>query len=120
MMGRYVSVKGWLSCDSEIVPKIKEIAESFLKNYTNFSITLEERTLYNKGWRYPTEDTWQYVFYGADLKSYYVEYIKLQVEAISGIDSDIEGTFFIDDEDGEERYLWRVSDGTFEETKREE
>ena len=119
-MGRYVSIRGWLDCNSENIPQIKEIVNYYSKNYTNYSITQEARTIYNKGWRYPDDDMWQYVFYGANIRSYYAEYIKLQVEAIAAIDPDIEGKFFIDEEEGKENYIWEISNGKLQEIKQQE
>lgn len=119
-MSRYVSIRGWLECDGEDIPGLKEIVNNYSKNWSKFGMTQEIRTLYQKGWRFPSDSiNWtNYLFYGADLKSYFAEYIKDQLSTMATTNHEIEGVFYIDDEDREEKIIWKIDGGELIETAR--
>jgi len=84
-MAKYVSVKGWLECEYSQIKEIKKIIDDY-KTRTNMGSIFnnENMKFYNKGWRYPEEIiNWTaYIFYGADIKEYYLEFIQDEIKEI--------------------------------------
>jgi len=119
-MARYVSVRGWLECEYEYIPEIKKIVDNYSDNYSAFEATPEVRSLYQKGWRFPQDKiNWTaYIFYGADIKSQCVDYIREQIIKISLVNDEIRGLFYVDDEEGERRMRWEIYDGNIAEEER--
>lgn len=118
-MAKYVSIKGWLACEGDDVKLIKDIIKEYELS-TNYDIIMDNsiRKLYNKGWHFQEEAiNWtSYVFYGADIKSHCLSYIKDELADIIKINDEMEGIFFIDVEDGD-KVIWKISDGELLEKK---
>jgi len=78
----------------------------------------ENMKFYNKGWRYPEEIiNWTaYIFYGADIKEYYLEFIQDEIKEILKKNIEIDGMFFFCYEKGEIKY-WKIIDSKIKEEK---
>lgn len=116
-MGWYISIKGWIECDFELLEDIRNIIEKY-KTKKEWAINDEEQkrlALYQTGWRLPTVQNsfnWTlYVFYGADIRREYYDYIKEQIELIAKLDEKIEGFFMCSDEESEGDDEWRINNG---------
>lgn len=109
-MAKYVSVKGWIECEHSQVEKIKKIILSYESNASlGDFIKLESIRLYNKGWYFPKESiNWNaYIFYGADVKEYCLEFIEEELKEVLRKNIEISGMFFFQYEEGEER-CWKI------------
>lgn len=106
-MARYISIRGWLECDHQLVEKIRMIITNYAE--TRKGDNYETYKLYNQGWTFQNNIiNWSsYIFYGADIKEYYLEFIRNEILCILELDEDIEGSFFIDYEEGE-RERWDI------------
>ncbi|MCI9079895.1 MAG: hypothetical protein HFH68_13430 [Lachnospiraceae bacterium] len=118
-MAKYVSVKGWLECEYSQIKEIKKIIDNY-KTRTNMGsiFSSENMEFYNKGWRYPEEIiNWTaYVFYGADIKESYLEFIQDEIKEILKKITYIDGMFFFYYEEGEIKY-WKIIDSKMKEEK---
>lgn len=118
-MANYVSVKGWLECEEDDVKLIKDLIKEYELS-TNYDIIMDSdiRKLYNRGWHFQEEAiNWtSYVFYGADIKNYCLNFIKDELVDIIKINNEMEGVFFIDAEDGD-KIIWKILDGKLLEKK---
>ncbi len=112
-MGHFVSIRGWIECEEEDIPKIKEINDYFCRSYANHLIKQETKELYQKGWQIPKEFiNWSaYVFYGADIREYHTDFIKDQIVAIAEFNEEIEGYFHVDDDEGNIKLCWKLCKG---------
>ncbi|OWR31284.1 hypothetical protein CDO73_07740 [Saccharibacillus sp. O23] len=108
-MGKYVSIRGWLECEEHDIEKIKDINRKFVQREFTTKLDHEKRELYQKGWVFPENQVnWtSYIFYGADLREYDLDFIKDQIREIAEIEG-ITGHFLIDDHDSEKRLCWQV------------
>jgi len=115
-MARYVSIRGWLETRFEDVSKIKNIVDNYTKNCDKYKIEKHIAILCNSGWHFPEKPlNWtSYVFYGADIRLIYLDYIEAQLLEILGSVSDeeeIDGIFYLDIEEEEEKPLvWIIKD----------
>lgn len=122
-MGTYISIRGWIECPEEKIPLIKNIISSFVDKAANYGFGAEGAEMYNKGWVIPDEHiNWtHYIFYGADIRVQRLNYIKDQLKALSKevikIDGDftwyLNGVFHVDHEEGNESYIWKLSESNF-------
>lgn len=121
-MASYVSIRGWLECTEEHIAKIKDITNYFSENYSKYNIDPETIELYQKGWRFPIDIVnWtSYVFYGGDIKKYNSDFIKEQIIAIVESEKEIEGHFFLDDDEGKIKLYWKLLNGKLIEHERNE
>jgi hypothetical protein len=119
-MSKFISIRGWIECDKEYIPKIKDIISYFSKEYSKYPIEQETKDLYQKGWNIPADTiNWTaYIFYGADIREYNSDFIKDEITAIAESNKEIEGYFFVDDDEGEKKLYWRVYNGKIIETER--
>jgi hypothetical protein len=135
-MGHYTSVRGWLELNEEMVSQVQKIIKESFNNKTASNTPCELAELYNRGWVFPIDHiNWTYyVFYGADIRTRHISYIKEQLMAIAAnIKSYTEelrdvlpanyinypsGIFYIDDEDNEFSLYWELKNGQFTETSR--
>ncbi|WP_217560327.1 hypothetical protein [Paenibacillus sp. GbtcB18] len=117
-MGKYISIRGWFECEEHDVSKVKEICREFTKNYSDTELNYNTRKLYQSGWVFPENQVnWTtYIFYGADIREYHLDFIKQQISKIAII-PEITGYFLIDDHEGEKKICWQVFDGHFVETE---
>lgn len=124
-MGTYVSIRGWIECTEEQLPRIKSIIASFVDKAEYYRLESGKAEMYNQGWVIPeTHINWtHYIFYGADIRIQYLSYIRDQlntltkeVTRLSGDDTEyLNGVFHIGHEEGYEIYIWKLSNGNFHE-----
>lgn len=116
-MAKYVSVKGWLECEHSQVEGIKKIISDYeVRTDLGNIFSYESMKLYNKGWCYQEEIiNWtSYIFFGADVKEYYLEFIQEEIKEILRKNIEIEGMFFFDYEEGEISY-WEITNSRINE-----
>ena len=120
-MGHYVSVRGWIECDKSNFSAIEKVIDKYRMDFLKYSISQEIAELYQKGWQIPKDViNWTaYVFYGADIRQYNLDFIKDQIIEIGKIDEDIRAYFFIDDDENIENYNWKLLEGVLLEFQRE-
>ncbi|MEN1988185.1 hypothetical protein [Paenibacillus hubeiensis] len=109
-MGKYVSVRGWLECDEQTVHEVRKIRDDYTEKYNDTLLDKSKLEMYQSGWTFPeTQINWTaYVFYGADIREYYLDFMRKQLSEMAAI-SDITGYFLIDDHDGEKNLCWQIS-----------
>lgn len=119
-MGKYVSVRGWLECDESTINEVKKIRDDFTANYNEGLLDEDKLELYQSGWTFPERQiNWTaYVFYGADIREYHLDFMKKQLSEMANIE-DITGYFLIDDHDGEYHLCWQISDNKIIESEQE-
>ncbi len=80
-MGHFTYIRGWVECDEDDVSAIKTVISNYVKKNEKYFMNKDLCELYNKGWRFPDEIiNWTaYIFYGADVRSYNVNYIKIRL-----------------------------------------
>jgi len=110
-MGKYVSIRGWFECEENDISTIKKVCEEFTKNYDDTLLSPEKRKLYQSGWIFPeSQINWTtYIFYGADIREYHLDFIKEQISQIAII-PDITGYFLVDDHEGDRKLCWQIVD----------
>lgn len=134
-MGRFVSVRGWLELsgvNDELTLELlglKRVVESIISEAENYGLTVEEAEFYMQGWIFPEQHiNWtKYIFYGADIRLQYLNFIKATLQGIAQtvrvIDGEyvdyIKGMVFVDDEDSEVSLLWEIAEGQLMETPRQ-
>ncbi|GHB02940.1 hypothetical protein GCM10010330_66410 [Streptomyces tendae] len=106
-MAVYVSVRGWLECDSFQLSAAKEIIASHADNH------------YSGGWGFPSRPfNWtSYLFYGGDIQEADVRWLRDQLVEMATLppadedDSDVQGLFILTHEiDG--LVEWQIRDGS--------
>lgn len=82
------------------------------KTFPSTDLSKEQSLLYQKGWKLPDQPiNWtSYIFYGADIKDYAMDYIGNQIKAMINIEEDIRGLFYINDDEGELSITWEIFD----------
>lgn len=118
-MARYFSVRGWLETDHDHVEQFIAITQEYLYKYDKYFSNRETNQLYQKGWRFPTERLFwgAYIFYGADVKLGFVDYIKDQILEMCKYDEELNGYFKVTSEDDLEIITWKIEDGQLKEIK---
>ena len=109
-MGAYTSIRGWIALTDEMVEEVRKIISRAPSRAENYGLTTDGAELYNLGWIVPEDHiNWtHYIFYGADIRTGAVRYIRDQVEEIAGVSR--EDDDFIDFPDG---ILYLDEDGTY-------
>lgn len=117
-MGRYASVRGWFECDENDLDEIKSFLNNF-KGKDKHIIKPEEEDLYKKGWTFQASTiNWtSYVFYGADIRVYGIDYVKDMFESFVKNFPEVEGYIKVNIEDESYELTWRYGDGEFIEDK---
>lgn len=110
-MAKYLSLRGWIECDEQDLEKIKKRLSESQESIKKYPVDFEQAKLYSKGWRFPENNVgWSsYVFYGADIKNYALDYIISQFKSITAVDDEIVGYLFISDDEGEERKVLKFN-----------
>ncbi|MBP1046276.1 hypothetical protein I6N96_08260 [Enterococcus sp. BWM-S5] len=103
-MAKYLSLRGWIECDEQDLEEIKQKLIESQENIEKYPLDFEQAEYYSKGWRFPENNIgWSsYIFYGADIKNYALDYIIFQFENITDVNEEIIGYLFISDDEGEE------------------
>jgi hypothetical protein len=93
-MGKYVSVRGWLECDENTVNEVKKIRDDFTASSNQGLLDKDKLELYQSGWTFPDRQmNWTaYVFYGADLREYHLDFMKKQLSEMANI-QDVQDIF---------------------------
>lgn len=112
-MAHYVSITGWVSVDSEDIEPIKKVIAVFVEECEKFEIDKGRAKAYSNGWCFQEESVrWsRYVFFGADINSEDIEFIKKQVRKIAELNDEITGKFFVEDVENTFVENWKTEDG---------
>jgi hypothetical protein len=120
-MGHYTSIRGWLAISDSMLPQINEIIHSSAERCSELGMDRETCEFYNQGWVFPEHSiNWTYyIFYGADIRSYHIRYLKRQLALIAEsvvehngeFTNDVEGVFHVNDEDEESEFEWEIRGG---------
>lgn len=113
-MGHFYNVRGFLDCDDDeqrdIYSLIKQLKESIPPD---IMIDSDAASLYRKGWcfREATINWVNHVFYGGSLRANGKVLVFRDLTVIAQRFPEIEGKFFVEDDEGEFEEIWLVSDG---------
>lgn len=112
-MGRYFNVRGFLDCDYDDLSAIRDVVEHYRTEGARFHLTDEAAALYLDGWLYQQREiNWiAHVFFGASMRSGGVDLVLDLLERLAESVPDLEGTFFVDDDEGGPTRRWDVADG---------
>lgn len=109
-MSVYISVRGWLACDTSQLAQVKPIISDG-----------DPRVV--KGWSIPNVNaSWtNYVMYGADIRDELLPALQAQLQTIAALTPETEneyitGLFFVSREDSPHRKEWLIKDGSLHET----
>lgn len=109
-MSVYISIRGWLSCDTAQLAQVEPIISNGDPRVT-------------KGWSIPNVNaSWtNYVMYGADIRDELLPVLQAQLQTIASLtpeteDEYITGLFFVSREDSPDRKEWLIEAGSLHET----
>lgn len=112
-MSKYFNVRGFLDCDYSDLDVIRDVVVQDRSRATRFELTEEAAALYLDGWLYQRKEiNWiAHAFFGASMKSGGVDLIFDQLERIAKLIPELEGAFFVDDDEGGPSRRWDVANG---------
>ncbi|MFF1919146.1 hypothetical protein ACFVW8_01020 [Streptomyces sp. NPDC058221] len=112
-MSRFCNVRGYLDCDFGDLDQIRQLVDGYTGRGGEFGLSEEIVQLYSMGWLYQqVEINWvAHAFFGASVNRGGLGLIRDQLENIARIVADVEGVFFVDDDEGEQSEGWRVAGG---------
>jgi acyl carrier protein phosphodiesterase len=112
-VSKYFNVRGFLDCDYSDLDVIRDVVEQYRSRGTQFHLTEETVALYMDGWLYQKREiNWiAHAFFGASMKSGGVELVLDQLERIAELIPELEGAFFVDDDEGGHSGRWEVANG---------
>jgi len=121
-MSKLTLVRGWLECSFDESKEMHSAILNLTAEARGKDIPSEILDLYMRGWVYPESPiNWvSLVFFGAQVKSSAIPFIKEMVRIASSVGDEINGLFYVDDDDGEGHLAWYVSSGSLEERQRSE
>jgi hypothetical protein len=119
-MARYYSVRGWLECAHEDIPKVHELISSYWATAAESPVFASSTDLYRGAWVFPeTKINWTgFVYFGADIRAEFLDFVRDCLLLISRSNLDVDGYFHIDDEEQSDRRSWQIEDHKFFETAR--
>lgn len=127
-MGTYAQVHGWFEVSDELVPLIKDVIEEIPSLAAKAKTNAGSIELYQHGWHIGEVINWtRYIFFGADIRSYYIDFYKeifSRIALLQVRDEDNllipEGLFYIDSEDSanERSFVWVIKNGVLSELLR--
>ncbi|MER6200999.1 hypothetical protein ABT234_26980 [Streptomyces sp. NPDC001586] len=111
-MSRYFNVRGFLDCEYTDLAAIQAVVAQDRARGTRFHLSEEAVSLYLDGWVYQKREiNWiAHAFFGASVKSEGVDLILDQLVRLAEI-PELEGVFFVDDDEGGPSFQWDVSNG---------
>ena len=121
-MGAYTIVRGWIQIEESMRDSVKRIIENHIEKHDEFSIDLKIAEFYNNGWHIQLDSIngALFAFYGAEIRTHSIDFIKTQVESIASLKERTEDCtlfpegYFHLDEDGTHSLPpeeWIVADG---------
>lgn len=114
-MANYSLVRGWIECLFEDVETIKKIV--FLHKYEaeKYLVNSDIADLYWEGWSFPSQPiNWvSFVFYGGNVNSLALPFIKDCLIKISKSGVDISGVFYINSDEEEKQQKWELAQNCF-------
>lgn len=86
-MGSFTSIRGWIEVHDKSLDLIHEVLKSHQDKASDFQLTVDNAKFYNQGWLIPEQCiNWtHYIFYGADVRTQYVDFIRSEMEAIAAL-----------------------------------
>jgi hypothetical protein len=120
-MSKFWLIRGWLECSFEDIPQIRILIDEHWKHFQDYALTERQAELYKQGWIFPPAPmNWiSLVFYGGNVNEQATHFVRACVEKISAMELEVCGAFFVDDEENEDLRLWKLNEGTFQDSKRE-
>ncbi|WP_367129344.1 hypothetical protein [Saccharothrix sp. HUAS TT1] len=119
-MSRYANIRGFLDCDWEDFAVIRKIVAEVAAQHRDRVFSEEVLADYCSGWVFqPKVVNWvAHAFYGGSVKLVNEDLLLDQLRGIAAALPEIEGVFYVDDDEGEKRLLWTVHNGTVVESWR--
>ncbi|MFI6897664.1 hypothetical protein ACIBM4_26480 [Streptomyces sp. NPDC050256] len=120
-MSRFYDVRGHLACEFGDLERIRQIVDAYAGRGEEFGLSERVAQLYCSGWLYQqAEINWvAHAFFGASVKRGGVDLVRDQLENIAGLVTDVEGAFFVDDDEGGQSECWKVTGGRLKVFERE-
>ncbi len=115
-VSRFFNVRGFIDCDYGDLKAIRDIVESYEGRAAEFGLDGEAVHLYLSGWLYQVREiNWiSHAFFGASMRMGGVDLLLDQLSCIARSSTEIEGVFFVDDDEGGESCQWNILDGRVE------
>ncbi|MEU3002619.1 hypothetical protein [Streptomyces sp. NPDC006995] len=112
-MTQYFNVRGFLDCNYGDLRVIRDTVARYADRGEQFHLEEESVALYSGGWLYQEREiNWiAHAFFGASMKSGGVDLIFDQLREIATLIPEIEGAFFVDDDEGGPSRRWSVANG---------
>lgn len=112
-MSRYFNVRGFLDCDYGDLEVIRDVVARYRDRAAEFRLTEDAVALYLDGWLYQKREiNWiAHAFFGASMKRGGVDLVLEQLERLAKLIPDLEGVFFVDDDEGGPGRRWDVTGG---------
>lgn len=112
-MSRFYNVRGYLDCDFGDLDQIRQLVDGYAGRGEEFGLSGKVIRLYSLGWLYQqAEINWvAHAFFGASVNRGGLGLVRDQLENIARIVADIEGVFFVNDDEGEKSEYWQVIGG---------
>ncbi len=115
-MAHYVSIRGWLECEPEVVEEVRRAQQA--AHHTAVALSPDRLDRYADAWCYPkvTSNWTAYIFFGANIHDAFVGWFRSQLEAMVHVVPDLDGLFHLDGD--HYRHAWRVHGGSIAEEPR--
>ena len=112
-MGKYFNVRGFVDCTYADLDAIRSIVAEYRGSGERFDISDESVDLYLAGWLYQEREiNWiAHAFFGASMRSGGVDLVLDQLRRIAESIPEVEGVFFVDDDEGGPSRRWEVANG---------
>ncbi|WP_363800457.1 hypothetical protein ABU614_10190 [Lysobacter firmicutimachus] len=112
-MSRYVLIRGWIECTFDQVAEIRSVVNAVAEHAKLEGVASELVDSCMKGWSYPEAPiNWiSLVLFGAQVNRVAVPLVRRMMEAVSKIGCEVEGLFYVDDDEGDESLRWDVNEG---------
>ncbi|MFC8510002.1 hypothetical protein ACFU3J_08200 [Streptomyces sp. NPDC057411] len=110
-MARFFNVRGFLDCDYDDLPSIREIIDGYRTEGHRFHLSDSAVALYLDGWLFQKREiNWiAHAFFGASMKAGGVDLVYDQLENIARLIPEVSGVFFVDDEENGPTLRWDVA-----------
>ncbi len=84
-MGAYTQVRGWVELDEEMISELRDLIERSPQVAEIYGLTMDAALFYRHAWVIPVHpiNVTRYIFFGADIRTRALPYIRAQFEAVA-------------------------------------
>lgn len=112
-MSKYVLIRGWIECTFDQIAEIRRVVSAAAEHAKLEGGAPDLVDSCMRGWSYPEAPiNWiSLVLFGAQVNRVAVPFVRTMMEEVSKIGGEVEGLFYVDDDEGDESLRWDISAG---------